>query len=209
MVNNANNELLIIAGGLGYVYNRSAATLTKIADTNFPGDVTSCTFLNQYGLVTTTLGRVFYSALNDFTTWTAAGFFTAESNPDPARAIIADHQELFIYGDKTIEPFYDTGDSTLPFQRRDTAIQEFGIINGNTLAIKNGVMFWLDNNLQVRMMEGYSTRIISHDEIYNEISSLDVDNATGFSFSHSNHTFYCLVFPTKTFVYDLTTSALI
>lgn len=207
MTHNANNQLLIVDGSYGYVYDRSDGSFGQISDVDFPIGVTSCTFLNQSAFVTYgELGLFAYSALNDFTSWSSLDFLSAESNPDAAKAIIADQQELVVFGSETIEFYYSTGDSTAPYARRDNALQEIGIWTAATLSRANSLLFWLDDNLQPRIMGGYDSIIIADDEILSEIKNSADQNTKGFAFIDQGHIFYCLSLADRSLVYDHTTS---
>jgi hypothetical protein len=207
---NANYQIMVVAGGKGSVYNWRLGTFGQITDTDFPGSV-SFGFLNQYAIsVDPGSGRLRNSELNDFTLWDGTAFTTAESAPDNLLSVIVDHQEVIGFGEETVEIYRDTGDSNAVLQRLEGAIFEVGINAGASPAKVSNVVLWLDNSLQVRVIESYSPRVVSTDAINYQISKLSrTDDAVGMGFVWHGHAFYVLTFPSanRTFAYDLTSSA--
>jgi len=201
---NGNNQIMIVANKQGYIYE--SGTFSLIADTDFPGAL-ALGFLDQYGLVTEPdSGRLWNSNLNDFSEWTGTDYVTAEGNPDNLLSLLIDHREAWLFGEETTEVFKNSGDTDAVFQRLEGTIQEVGINAPASPAKKDNVIFWLDNSLQVRMAQGYTSRIISTPAIAYQISQLSrTDDARGMTFIQDGHAFYVLTFPegNLTLAYDI------
>ena len=200
---NALPQIMICDGTYGYVYDFS--TLTEITDGDFPG-CSSMSFIDQYGLVTEPdTGRLWNSNLNDFTAWLGTDYVTAEGAPDNLISHIADHREAWLFGERTVEVWKNSGDLDAVFQRINGTFQEIGIAAAASPAKKDNVIFWLDNYLQIRMAQGYSSSIISTPAVSNLIQNLSVvSDAVGMTFVQNGHTFYVLTFPSSglTIAYD-------
>lgn len=207
---NANSQIMIAAGNLGYVYNYSTDTFSQIADVDFPG-AASMTFQDNYGLVVEPgTGRLWNSNLNDFLIWSPLDFVTAEADPDNLLAIIADHQQVIAMGEKTGEVYINVGDADAVFQRLQGGVFENGINAPGSLQKIANMVFYLDDSLQVRMLDSLSGTIISTDSIAFQMKELAVtSDGLGMTYIWNNHIYYVLTFPTakRTFAYDLTESA--
>ncbi len=58
---------------------------------------------------------VYYSAINDFTSWNPLDFFLKENYPDNVAALFSDHQELYTMGDLRAQVMRDVGAADNPF----------------------------------------------------------------------------------------------
>lgn len=76
-------------------------------------------FLDGFYIVCFPSSNQFYlSSLFDGTHWDITQFATKQGYPDNIAAMLADHEELWLFGDEgTIEVWQDTGATPLPFQR--------------------------------------------------------------------------------------------
>lgn len=210
MGQNANYQIMIVAGDTGYVYNWNIGTFAAITDVDFPGSV-AFGFLDQYAItIDPNSGTLRNSELNDFLVWDGTAFVTAESAPDNLLSVIVDHQEVIGFGEKTVEIYKDSGISDAVLQRLEGAIFEIGIGAASSPAKISNVVVWLDDSIQVRIIESYSPRIVSTDAITYQISRMSrIDDAIGMGFIWQGHAFYVLNFPTdnRTFAYDITSSS--
>ena len=119
-------QMIIVTNPDAYVYDRSAGTLTQVTDPDFPG-ASSVDFLDGYFIFTQPRsGEFFISALEDGTSYDALDFATAESNPDNLVRAWVDHREILLFGQLTMEPWYDSGGADFPFDRIPQAITERG-----------------------------------------------------------------------------------
>lgn len=207
---NANNQMLVVAGETGYLYNRATNAFAKVADTDFPNSVWSCAYLDNYAIVTqrNTAGRLYNSEVNDFSSWTSTDYVTAERNPDEAPALIVHNDELDVFGSETVEFFYTTTDTDAVFQRRPGAVIDVGIGAIASPASLDSLVFWIDNHFNVRVLTGYQSHIISTPQITYQLSQLsDRADAVGFAFTHEGRGRYLITTSTKTFCYDVTETA--
>jgi len=202
--NYTNQQLIIGDDANGWVYEDSA--LTAIADVDFPG-CSSLATIDEYGIVTVpNTSQVNISSLYDFTAWDGTDYVNAGGHPDDVKSVLADHREAWFFGEKSVEVFRNVGDADAPFQRIDGTFQEVGTNASASPASGDNVIFWLDDTLQVRMAQGYASRIISTPAISKIISSLSrTDDAIGVTYTQDGHTFYVLIFPSAdmTIAYDV------
>lgn len=146
--------------------------------------------------------------VNDFTSWDALDFTTAESKPDKVLRILTDHREVFLFGTESTEVWANTGATDFPFERIQGAVMEVGIGAAASAAKGDNQVFWLDNLGMVRRAEQYTPQIISTAYLNRHIASFSTyADAIGWTQAWKGHTFYYLTFPTanETWIYDAAT----
>jgi len=208
MVDDGTN-LMIVDGASGYVWD--GATLTEIADADFPVP-SSLTYQDTHFIISKAgTGEFYISAVLDPTDWDALDYATAESNSDKLVAIRSVGSALWLLGERSTEIWYSSGE-TFPFNRNPGGILDVGCGAVASPADIDGTMLWLDKLRRVVMTEGYSYRTVSTHQIEYQFSQYsNVSDAIGFCYNQEGHNFYVLTFPLeaktgKTWVYDLTTS---
>ncbi|HEV8262935.1 MAG TPA: hypothetical protein VGQ19_19540 [Burkholderiales bacterium] len=138
-----------IASG-GNVYSFTLATNT-FAGPHFGGATTTMlAFADGYGLAfDATTGKVYLSALNDFTTWSLGTFFQRSKFPDPWQTMFVDPNGLiWMIGSETFEVWYDTGTGTQPWAPLSGLYGRHGI--GASFAFGSSAQgsFWLARNAE-------------------------------------------------------------
>lgn len=205
-------QVMVVDGPYGYVYDSGADTFSQITDPDFPGaDVVA--FLDGYFVFNKPgTGSFMITALYDGTSVDALDIATAEGNPDNLVSLIADHRELWLFGEETTEVWYNSGNADFPFDRIQGAYMETGCAARWSVAKGDNSVFWLGRNEHgqgaVVRAEGYQPRIISTRAIEYQIAQYgDISDAYGYFYSQEGHGFYVLTFPTgnATWVYDAAT----
>lgn len=202
-------HLGIVDGTSGYYQTSGATSLTTVTDTDFPSGPSSLAYLDGRFIVTESGTDTYYvSDSEDFSSWDALGFISAEENPDEAFAVVAYRRQLWLPGELTTEAHYGTGNSTYPFARISGAAMPIGCRSADSIAAGKEGLFFLDNSLRVVMVSELALVPISTEQITYQISRLaSPGDAIGDCWTQEGHSFYAITFPTgdKTFVFDATT----
>lgn len=199
-------EIALAVDGAGFIIDASG--VNAITDEDFPA-VVDVAYINGYFLwVTRDSGQFVWSSILDGTSYDGLDFATAEESPDNLVAIIVDHEEVLLFGTKTIETWVSTGDGSAPFIRRLGATRERGVISRASIAqLDNTVFFVGDDRIVYRIGEGLER--ISTFAIEGALSSVSYSNRadiSGRAYAQDGHTFYVLDLPGQgTYVYDLAT----
>lgn len=206
------NQLLVTSGGAGYVLNLTTNVLT----TPLASGAAMCGQLDGFFVslnATTSTMRISESL--DGSTWSGTQTAQRTSASDPWIAMIVQRGEIYLFGDKTGEVWYNAGLSPFPLAERPEGFFQTGISAAFSLAKFMGTIAWLGRteagNPAVYRMDGYTPVKISTPAIEWLIQTYDdavgVDDAIGWSYDREGHSFYVLTFPTsdRTFVYDGTT----
>lgn len=205
-------QVMIVDGSTdGYIYTVSTTTLTTIADVDFTGG-TQVRFFDSYFFYNTPdAATVFNTAINDGSTISALDVFTAEGSPDDTVGIFVDKRELWVFGEKSIEVWFDAANSSgTPLTRRDGAFIDQGCAAAFSIVRFDNTLIWLDDRGYIVKADGYSPVIISTEAINKEISSYEIiSDAVAFTYNDRGHLFYQITFPTaqKTWVFDALTRA--
>lgn len=207
-----NGVQVFIADGGGYIY--AGGVLTAIADADFSGAET-VTFVDGYFAFNSPgTGLFMLTGLYDGANIDGLDFASAESDPDAVVAVMRSHDELWVFGEKTIEPFRNTGGIDFPFEAIQGTAIEMGLQARYSLARAGNTIFWLGQNDEgggmVFMASGYVPQRISSHAIEKEIQGYSTaGDAIGFAYQQEGGMFYVLTFPSagETWVYDLTASA--
>lgn len=209
----ASHQIMIVDGSNGWIYDDTAKTLTEITDSDFT-DSNSVVFIDGYFLFAQKdSDRFWLTALYDGKTIGASDFETAEGDPDKIQALIADERELFIFGERTLEVWYNSGDSDNTFQRFQGGFKQTGTAAKYSPARVDNNIYWLTRDERghgqiAKLGSSYRPEIISTPALAYQISTYSrIDDAFAYAYQHEGHEFYVITFPTakETWVYDAST----
>lgn len=158
-------------------------------------------------------GVVYYSAIDDATSWDALQYFTKEAYPDAIAACIADHEQLYLSGAlESTEVWADTGNANNPYQRNPSYFMHIGCGAPYSLCRLSSGVAWIGGD--VRRGErvafsavGYVPARVSTAAIEKAWAAYaTVEDAVSYSIIQDGHEFWVIHFPTgnATWVYDAT-----
>lgn len=207
MVFNDNGQILVSDNVKLYYWNGSALAAVTVPSGFVPGPVA---YLGGFGVVndTSTNGRFYCTAANNFATIDALDFATAESSPDPLYRVFADHNELWLAGLKGIEIWSLTGAADFPFQASVAAKIERGTAGAMSFAGEDNTVCWHGEDGLIYRNDGYRPTVISTPAIAARLKALKPYWSSEYALvhTHGNYKFYVLVIPGfATFVYNLAT----
>lgn len=205
------NELILVDGDTGYLYDFVAATFTQITDAAFPSGCTHLAFIDGYFLAYTP-GTLFvrWSLLMDGSTWPELNRASAYSSPDEVVAVAANGRELWAIGPMSTQVFYSTGDADQEFAPVQSVAIDVGTESPHSLAVARDSVLFIgagkDGYGRVFRSSGYQVAEISTPGIVGILSSAtSLSRAVGRVHSFRGHTYYVLTVPEieKTVVYDV------
>jgi hypothetical protein len=208
---NSNGQLVIVTVSNGEGYVATSSTLTQITDVDFLG-ASSVTMVDGYHVfVKPSAEQWFISDLLDPLAYDGFDVATAESQPDGLIACFNLYNLLWLFGERTIEIWQDTGNADFPFERVSGQTIARGCAARGSIAQFDNTLAWLGDDLIVYRNQGYQPVRISTHALENSIrqyqQDFGVSDATSFSFAVNGHTFYVLTFPAanETWAYDAST----
>ena len=213
--------VIVVPGGISYVYTKSTGILAAITDPDFITS-DSVVFKDAFFVFSTSDGtRIFHSALNDPFSYDALDFGTSEISPDPIIALHVNHNELFALNSETVELFQNVGGAGFVFQRIPGANIQKGLFARSTpVEFDNSFCFVGGGKNELvaiwKVTGSSSASKISTDAIDAELQKFtkeEVSKSFSMSFSDRGQLFALFTFesentPSRTFVYNATASAL-
>jgi hypothetical protein len=205
-------QLFIACNPVSYIYNTSTAVFGQITDADFPG-AGSVGYLDGYFVFNEPDSQKFWvTSLLDGTSIDPLDFASAEGYPDNVIALIVDHREIFLFGNNSVEVWYDAGTPDFPLARIQGAFMEVGCAAAYSVAKLDNSVFWLGSDARGRGIvyraNGYTPARISTNAVEYAIQSYgNITDAIAYTYQQDGHPFYVLIFPSAqaTWVYDVST----
>jgi hypothetical protein len=157
---------------------------------------------------------VFFSAINNGTSWDPLDFFVKANYPDNVAALFADHEELYVMGDlESTQVMRDTGAADNPFSPDPGAVMHYGCqAPFSVVRLGNGVA-WIGQDTRRGSRKafhavGYNPIVVSTPAVEAEWAKYStVADAVSFTMISPGHEFWIITFPTAnaTWCYDSTT----
>lgn len=147
-------------------------------------------------------GRFYWSALLDGTSWDGLDYATAEREPDDLLDIAALGDNIWLFGQSTIESWANTGDLALPFTRNEQVAFDQGIMSTGCVVPADNTLFFIGSKRMVFRISDVPERI-SDSGIEERIA--DSATARMFTFWHEGHEFVAIRLDTETLLYDCQT----
>jgi hypothetical protein len=202
---NTSSGVVRIARGRDYVACVDGTDLytydgTTFATTTLPVGVlpTHIAYLDGFFHINDAATDNWYiSALEDPTSVNALDFEAAAVTPDAADALIATESTLWVLGDESAQPYYNSGDVDFPYDLVLSGVQEKGILAPQSIAESDDGVFYLGTTPEggrfIYQITGHSGRIVSTDEIDEFLTTIeDPTTAYGFMYQQAGKSFYVL-----------------
>lgn len=206
-------QVIIVDKFYGYIFDLNTNSFTQITAEGFPGG-DRVVFQDGYFLVNKPNSGEFYiSGLYDGLTWSALDFTTVESSTDDLVCVIADHGEVWAFGTRSVEVYYNSGNADFPFERISGARMEAGCAAAFTVQKFDNSLMWLgvdDRGRGViwRATEAYRPQRVSTEAIERLLGSVsDLSDSYAYVYHQEGHIYYVLQIRglNTTLVYDGTT----
>lgn len=202
-------EIMLIDGTDGWIFDKATDTFTQITDPDFP-QPDYVTFQDGYFIVTKAGSQQFYiSGINDGLSWDALDFTSVESSPDDLVCGFSDNGNLWLFGNRSAEVYYNSGAAAFPFERIGGAIVQTGCAAAQTVQKFDGSLMWVGIDEQGRGVvwkaEGYNAKRVSTQAIERKITEAgDVSDSYAWVYHERGHVFYVLQIGSldTTLVYD-------
>jgi hypothetical protein len=187
---------------------------SQITDLDFPGAV-GVGFLDGYFVFNEPNSQKFWvTATYNGLSIDALDFASAEGSPDDLVTLIVDHREVWLFGQNSVEVWYNAGLPDFPLARIQGAFNEIGCLAAYSVAKLDNGLFWLGSDARgygiVYRSKGYSGERVSTHAVEWQIQQYaTLSDAVAYTYQQDGHSFYVLNFPTAntTWVFDVATGA--
>lgn len=169
-----------------------------------------------YALILNNLGttQIQQSVNLDGSGWTGVAQTGVIAFSDNVTAIVENHLQLWVFGPKKIQPYFNSGNFPFSLDVAQGTLIEQGLAAAFSVAKLDNSIFWLGQNERgngiVWRANGYQPMRISTHAIEYELSTyITIADAVCYAYEEQGHAFYVMHFPTaqKTWVYDAAASA--
>jgi hypothetical protein len=201
----------LVDGSKGYYYDMQtpATPIGEITDSDFPDGATDITWNDGFWLVE--LGDDFYqSDYQSITSW-PGDFGSAESNPDDIMRLVADEDDVKIFGAQSLEFWQNTGNADFSYERIPGTTQKWGLAAKRSIAPLDDSFAFLTQNRQgqviAAVLRGYKVQRISNHDLEAKWAAYgSFSDAVGGSYMLDGHPMYVVSFPIggETWLYDAT-----
>lgn len=191
------NQVMVVDGTDGWIFTKATDNWVQITDVDFP-TTSYVTYQDGYFIVPEDGTQNFWiSNLNDGTAWDALDFTAVESSPDDLICTFSDNGNLWLFGNRSVEVYQNTGAAAFPFQRIPGAIIQTGCAGRFTVQKFDNTVVWLgvDELGQgvVWIANGYSAQRISTQAIESRINSVeDFTDSYAWVYHEQGHIYYVL-----------------
>ena len=195
---------LIITTGVGKPYTYDGTTLTQGTDADLP-NASTVTYINRRVVYDGSNGDVVFADLGSPLSVNSANVIIAESKPDDMKAVYAYKQQVYAFGEQSVQPMYNSGAGNPPYDFILNATQEIGLDAIHSIDSNNNFAYFLGGDLSIYQLAGLSLRPIGNPAIGQAIENYSkTDNAFGICFTLDNTNFYMISFPTgnETWLYN-------
>ena len=212
MADNGQNIILVDGTTQGYQINMVSRVMTQIADPNFLGS-TRADFIDSF-LILNNLGtNQWYCSLSYQIAFNALYIGIKTAWPDDVLCVVAIEREVWVFGPKKSEVWFNAGTTPFPFQILPGVIIEQGCAAKYSPAKMDTNVYWLNESPEgARMImrgnaQNVAQRISTHAIEKELLKYARVDDAIGSVYQIQGHSFYELHFPSadRTWTFDQAT----
>ena len=200
-------DIVISDGVEGFVYDIEDESFSQITDEDFPAGVV--VQIDGYYLSSKPgTGQVWRSDYNDGSSWGSLAFSTAGKDPDNVISLHVDHSDVWVFGERTTEIWYNTGEATFNFAPIPGATIEQGIVSSYSRTSINRAVYWIGQSATGRgsvfQAVGRQPKIVSTSPIEMALNDEDLSKAFMWSYHHRGQSFVVISLQSSTWVYDST-----
>lgn len=207
------NQLVVVDGPNGYVYNIVLQSWTQITSEGWLGSATVEYFGGRFIFIDPNSQTFYYTAIEDALTIDPLEFATANAAPDKLVGQAVMGKVLVLLGDTSGELWQDAGLADFTLQANTGARIEAGLLAPFAICELDNSIFWLGRDSRgagmVYRLEGFQPVRVSTMAVEQKIQEAitngePVSQAVAYSYQQGGHSFFVLQVPglDTTWVYD-------
>ena len=192
--------MVIVSSGKAYKFD--GTTLTEITDVDLEQPKYG-TYLNQQWIYQGAKARFAVSDVAQPDQINGLNYASAESEGDDLVRPYVFNQVFYLFGERNIEPWYNSGVGRPPFDRIDGGIVQKGLGAADSVSSNDTFMYFLGDDRYIYQMSGSNVQSISSIPLASKFAEYDsIDDAVGFCFSYQGQQFYQLTVGGDTWCYN-------
>lgn len=206
-------QLVICTGQNAYCYTLASNAITDITATISKALPIMAVYCDGFFLILFGNSQFFQvSAANDGTTWSGIDTYQLEVFPDNILSMYYDKRELWMFGLKDSQAYYNSGAFSNPFTIINGGYISRGIAAPYSPVRLDNSMFWIGADERGGAIawraNGYTpARVSTHAIEYEWQNYPTIADAIGYTYQMNGHEIWVIYFPTanKTWCYDAST----
>ncbi len=188
-------DFVVVTGGAVHHYDVGTDTLALVTDADLETP-NSAAFLNNQMIYDGDEDRFVISDVGDATSVNGLNYAAAESSSDDVIIAYTFDQTAYLMGSKTIEPWWNTGVGSPPFDRREGGIMPIGLGAKFSASHNDRFLYLLADDGRVYRIQGTNYTTVSSIALSNAIDKYNtITDAKGYCFTFQGQNFYVLTFP--------------
>lgn len=208
-IDNNGIEIVAVDGQTGWQYS-VAGGCSRIVDPNFYPANTVTFFDGYFCFDRVGTKQFFLSPVFGVTPFDGALFASKEATSDLLLATANAHEQLYLFGERRVEVWYDAGNAppTFPFQRSDGAIIQRGTLAPYSIVQEDNTLFFMGEDLIYYRLDGFKPERISDFGAETQWAKYrEPHNILSFIYTWNGHKLLNLTFlsANKTWTLDLST----
>lgn len=195
------NSVIIVADRKAYVWNGS--TLTQITDPDLQSP-DSVTVLNNQAIYDGDNDQFGVSDVGNPSSINGLNYATAESKADNLIRVYAFDERVFMFGEETIEQWWNSGVGKPPFDKVQGGIIQKGLAGIYAVSNNRNYIYFLGNDRELYALKGTQITSVTNQALVREFNKYSiVSDAIVWCMEIRGQNFVVLTFPTanKTWVY--------
>ncbi len=187
---------LVITTGETRPYTYDGTDLKVGGGANLTNSKTS-TYMNRRVIYDGAGNDIIFPDLDSPLTVNSANIASEDSNPDDVIAVKQFNQQLYVFGETSIAPWYNVGTGNPPYSPITNASKtDLGLAAPYSVSENKQYLYFLGSDLQPYRLSGLQVQPLGNPAIGKSIANYPTaSDAFGFCFSIDNQEFYYLVFP--------------
>lgn len=190
--------IIILRDGRTWLYDGTTLTEYQVPDATDPEVPATISVLDGYTLYGIADSDKIYASLPlDPDNINGLNFATAEARADNNVRLLVNKLTLWVFGEETVELFYNAGQSGFPFLRYQNAMIEVGLLAKFSALSFHNAVYYIGTDRRVYRGEGLDAAPISPawlEQIF-ELAGDSLKDATAVAYSHEGIDFYALTVP--------------
>lgn len=208
----AGTPYIVVPSTNNTAWYSTGAAFTQITDVDFPGNAGrtitgNFVFMDGFGFIMDTTGRIYNSDENSVSAWTAASYIAANMYPDNGIGLARYKNMIVAFGKETIEFFQNTSQNPVgsPLERYQQGFLHFGCLNQYSFTQLEDTVAWVSasdrSGIGVYLLDNIQPRRISTPAIDSQLSLVNTDSVFVSSAKLVGKTFIVITTSSSTFVY--------
>jgi hypothetical protein len=200
-------QLAVVDGTYLYIFDLATNVLTLITSLAWLGS-NFVDYLDGYFIFVRPNSEQFYiSAVDDGTSLDALDFSSADRQPDKIITHRVFKGEIYLFGEKSVEPWVNSGANDFPFVRYNSTPVEVGICGERAVTTTIDSLVWVDPHGFVYSMSAYQPMRISTQAIEELLEGADLSTCVAWTYQIAGAEFVGIEADgvDTTLVYDIAT----